>query len=206
MVFSSQQFGGSEYAIMGAMGCTIDEARAFKKAYDEGFSGVTKFKEQGSKEVRQKGYVLICAATGHKMYWWDWKHWKEVQDSYTSDFWDEYKLKHKGTGDYIEQSVKQHFKAASKWDRMALNGPTQGTGAIILKSAVTDLFNWIVENNYFNKVKYCAFVHDEVVAEYPETLEEFPKILETFMEQAAAKYCKSLPIPAEASQGTFWIH
>ena len=202
----SQQFGGSEYAIQGAMGCTKEEALEFKKAYDEGFSGITKFKNQGSKFVRQNGYVLMNKYTGHKMYWWDWKHWKEEQDSYNTEFWDEYKLKHKGTGDIVEQQVKRHFQAASKWDRMALNGPTQGTGCTILKAAMTDLFNWVVDNGYFNKIKFCAFVHDEFDGEYPKELVDFPVIVSTIMEKAAAKYCKSLPIPAEASVGDHWIH
>ena len=34
------------------------------------------------------------------------------------------------------------------------------TGAICLKDAATALFNWVVDNGYFNKVKFCAFVHD----------------------------------------------
>ena len=202
----SQQFGGTEYAIQGAMGCTKEEALEFKKAYDEGFSGITKFKNQGSKFVRQNGYVLMNKYTGHKMYWWDWEHWKEVQDSYNTEFWDEFRLRHKGTGDIVEQQVRKHFKAASKWDRMALNGPTQGTGSTILKSAMTDLFNWVVDNGYFNKIKFCAFVHDEFDGEYPQELTEFPTIVANIMEKAAAKYCKSLPIPAEASVGNCWIH
>jgi hypothetical protein len=32
------------------------------------------------------------------------------------------------------------------------------------------------------------------------------KILKSFMEESASKYCKSLPIPAEASVGEYWIH
>ena len=32
------------------------------------------------------------------------------------------------------------------------------------------------------------------------------KKLETTMEETAAIYCKSLPIPAEASVGNHWIH
>ena len=71
---------------------------------------------------------------------------------------------------------------------------------------MTALFNWIVDNNYFNVIHICAAVHDEINCDYPEGLKEFPQILESIMEQAAAKYCKSLPIPAEASVGTHWIH
>ena len=203
----SQQFGGSEYAIMSALGCSLEEATKFKKAYDSGFSGIAKFKDKGSKFVRSHGYVLMNPITGHKMYWWDWKHWKEEQDSFNSAFWEEYKAYHKGTGDTIEQEVKQHFKAASKWDRMALNAPTQNTGVDILKTAATDLFNWIVDNEYFGKILLCALVHDEQLLEFPEELKDtFPKLLEDIMLKAAAKFCKSVPIPAEAEVSTHWGH
>lgn len=203
----SQQFGGSEYAIMSSLGCSLEEATKFKKAYDSGFSGIAKFKEKGSQFVRSHGYVLMNPITGHKMYWWDWKHWKEVQDSFTPEFWEEYKTYHKGTGDNIEQEVKQHFKAASKWDRMALNAPTQNTGVDILKTAATELFNWIVDNNYFGKILLCALVHDEQLLEFPEELKDtFPKLLEDIMLKAAAKFCKSVPIPAEAEVSDHWVH
>ena len=42
--------------------------------------------------------------------------------------------------------------------------------------------------------------------EYPKELKNLHNLLAEIMEKAAAKYCKSLPIPAEASVGTFWIH
>ena len=202
----SQQFGGSEFSIMGSMGCSIEEARAFKEAYDKGFPGITAFKQKGSKFVRQNGYVLICQETGHKMYWWDWEKWKEEQESFTEQFWEEYRQFHKGTNDEIAQMVSRHFKVASKWDRMALNGPTQGTGACILKDAATALFNWVIDNNLFGKVKFCAFVHDEICVEFPKEMDFFPKMLEKLMQDSAAKYCKALPIPAEASVGSYWIH
>lgn len=202
----SQQFGGSEYAIMGTLGCSLEKAQQFKRAYDTGFSGITKFKQKGSKFVREHGYVIMNKYTGHRMYWHDWEDWKREQDSFTSEFWDEYKTKHKGTGDYVELKVREHFKAAGKWDRMALNGPTQGCGATILKSAVTDIFNWVVDNNYFNVIKFCAFVHDEFCGEFPEAVSEFPDVVKDIMEKSAAKFCKSLPIPAEAEVDVCWRH
>lgn len=75
-----------------------------------------------------------------------------------------------------------------------------------MKSALTQLFNYIVDNKYFNKIHICASVHDEIVCDYEENIEFFPRILETIMEEAAAKYCKTLPIPAEAEVGTYWKH
>ena len=203
----SQQFGGSEYAIMSSLGCTIEEARKFKEAYDSGFKGIAKFKEIGSKFVREHGYILMCPTTGHKMYWWDWNKWNNRQRAFTEKFWQDYKKYHKGRGDALCQTVKEHFQAASKWDRMALNAPTQNTGVCILKTAATDLFNWIVDNGYFGKILLCALVHDEQLLEFPKELKDtFPELVEKTMLEAAAKFCKSVPIPAEAEVADHWVH
>ena len=80
------------------------------------------------------------------------------------------------------------------------------SGAIIMKDALTQLFNWIVDNNQFGKIKICVVVHDEINCEYPEEYTDFPNILVNIMTESASKYCKSLPIPAEASVGDYWIH
>lgn len=202
----SQQFGGSEFAIASSLGCSLEEAKSFKVAYDTGFKGISKFKEVGSRFVKEHGYVEICKDTGHRMYWWDWKHWKKVHQSFDNNFWEDYKLNHKGNNDDVCKKVKEHFQASSKWDKMALNGPTQGCGAIILKTAATNLYHWIIDNNLFGKVKICALVHDEILAEYPKELDNFPKILEDTMFKAAAIYCKSVPIPAEAEVSNHWVH
>ena len=203
----SQQFGGSEYAIASSLGCSIEEAREFKTAYDSGFSGITSFKIQGAKFVKSNGYVLMNRATGHRMTWWDFDFWKKEQNSYTSEFWDNYKLYHKGTKDNVARRVSLHAKAGSKWERMALNAPTQGSGACIIKLAATNLFKWIIENGYFNVIKICAIVHDELLVEFPRKLKDtFPKVLERIMFDAAAVYCKKVPIPAEAEIAGHWLH
>lgn len=199
-------FGAAAHTISQAANCSEEQAQAYIDALDKEFTGVSSFAKKGSEFVRNHGYILICPYTGHKMYWWDWKEWKERQASFTPEFWEEYRNIHKGTGDNIALMVRKHFQAASKYDRMARNSVTQGTGAIIMKEAITQLFNWIVLNNYFNKVHLCCCVHDEIVCDYPEELTQFPKILEKIMEEAAAKYCKSLPIPAEASVANHWVH
>lgn len=203
----SQQFGGSAFAIQNAMGCTIEEAQAFADAYAEGFKGIAKFKAKGSSYVRKYGHIVLCPITGHKTYWWDHNVWTARQQTYTQEFWEDYRNNHKGTGDSIALEVKTHFQAASKWDRKALNSVTQGTGAIILKDSQIDLFNWVVDNGYFGKIRLCNLTHDEANWEFPKELEDtFPKFLQDTMEKSAYKYCKALPIPAEASVGECWIH
>ena len=199
-------FGAAAPTIAQSANCSVEEAENYIKNLEKGFSGVSKFAKEGSKFVRNNGYILICPYTGHKKYWWDHDKWLERQKSFTPEFWEVYRAKHKGTGDAIAMEVREHFQAAAKYDRDARNVVTQGTGAIIMKSAMTTLFNWIIDNGYFNIVHICCSVHDELVADYPEEMVEFPKLLEKIMEESAAKYCKSLPIPAEGAVGTCWIH
>ena len=199
-------YGGGYTTIMQQLKCSEEEAKTIVKNYEEGFKGTTEFAKRGSAFVRKNGYILMCPLTGHKMYWWDHKEWLERQKAFTQEFWEEYRTKHKGTGDEIAREVSIHFRAASKWDRLARNAPPQGTSACMTKEATLSIFNWIVDNGYFGKILCCALVHDEANWEFPSEVEEFPSIVKTLMEKAAAKYCKSLPIPAEASVGSFWIH
>lgn len=71
---------------------------------------------------------------------------------------------------------------------------------------MTDLFYWIVKSGYFGKVEISASIHDELNCIYPEEISDFPAILEKIMENAAAMYCKSLPIPAVAEVADYWKH
>lgn len=193
----SQQFGGGAGAVADALGCSREEAQKFVKAYADGFKGITEFKKRGSAFVRQNGYVLICEHTGHKLYWEDFKKWREIEDL------PDYIYKR----EYSEAERKEHEGAAAKWDRMALNAPTQGSGIAILKLSMTLFFKWLCNEGYFNKVLICNLVHDESVIEYPEELKDIvvPKLKE-YMEKGASVLCKKLPIPCVPETGDHWIH
>lgn len=199
-------FGAAAPTIAQSANCSIEQAQEYIDRLDKGFTGISRFAREGSKFVRKNGYILINKYTGHKMYWWDHNKWLERQKSFTSEFWDEYKAYHKGTTSRIALEVREHFQAASKWDRMARNAPTQGSGACITKLACTNFFNWIIDNNLFDKVKIVAIVHDEVCIEYPKELEDTYKMLEYHMEEASKAYCKFSKIPAKAEVGNHWIH
>lgn len=191
------QFGGGWRAIASAINVSDDEAKRIEQAYKEGFKGISTFKEFGSKFVRSKGYIVMCKYTGHKMYWEDFAKWKEI------DAIPEFQQKFELTSD----QRKEHKMAAAKWDRLALNSVTQGSGIIILKLAMIKFFKWIISNNLFNTVLICDLVHDEAVIEYPEHLKDLVvSNLVECMETAASAICKKLPIPAEAETGDHWIH
>lgn len=203
----AKQFGGSAFAIASSLNCSIEEAQNISDAYDKGFSGITNFAKTGLKELKKDGYILISPITGHKLYWWDYNVWRDRQKSFTPEFWDNYrKLKEEDYNHEDVQKVKTHFKAEAKWKRLVLNTPTQGCGIIILKEAMINFYHWIIKNNLFDIVKINNLVHDEANCDYPETLPEVAEKLKYFMEKASAKYCKKLPIPAEISVNSYWVH
>ena len=120
------QFGSDGTAVAPQLSISVEEARQLVNNLLKGMTGLANFKRIGSKNVRKLGYVEAHPLTGHKCYWWDHQKWLERQASFTSEFWDNYKMYHKGTESAVAKEVKEHFQAASKWDRMALNIPTQG--------------------------------------------------------------------------------
>ena len=199
-------FGGGFPAIMSALSCTREKAEEIIRNYENTFKGTAEYARRGERKLMEKGYVDICPKTGHKLWWWDFDKWKERQKSYDQKFWEEYRNVHKPARDHVYIEVRKHFQAKSKWSRMVRNACTQGTGAIIMKESLTNLFNWIVDNRLFSKVNICVAVHDEIVCDYPEEITDFPDIIKGIMETAAAKYCKSIPIPAEPAVGDHWIH
>lgn len=203
----SQQFGGSAFAIQSSLNCPLKKAEDIAKFYNEGFSGIASFKSKGSKFVRNNGYIVINPITGHRLNWWDWKEWKDRQDSFKNKDWAAYKERKADNPNNEEaKEVSMHFKAASKYDRLALNAPTQGTGIICLKHAMIEFYQWILDNNLFGVVMLCDLVHDEVVIDFPNNMPEVSDKLKSTMESAASYYCKKLPIPAEAATGDYWIH
>lgn len=202
------QFGSDGTAVAPQLKISVEEARQLVVNLMNGMTGLKAFKEKWSKFVLNHGYMAIMPQTGHKSYWHDWEHWKEVQASYTREFWEDYKRHHKGTGDEVCKEVKAHFQAKSKWcDRMSLNLPTQGGGAIVLKEAATALYKWVVDNGYWGKILFVNFTHDEINSEFPEELKDiYPQVVAGIMKDAAAKYYHKLSIPAVPEVGAFWIH
>ena len=202
------QFGSDGTAVAPQLKISVEEARQLVVNLMNGMTGLKSFKEKWSKFVLDHGYMIIMPQTGHKSYWHDWEHWKEVQASYTREFWDNYKQYHKGTGDDVCKQVKEHFQAKSKWcDRMSLNLPTQGGGAIVLKEAATALYHWVIDNGYWGKILFVNFTHDEINSEFPEELKDiYPNVVAQIMQDAAAKYYHKLPIPAVPEVGSHWIH
>lgn len=183
------------------------EAQEIEENYKKGFWGATQYQNNCQKFVEKNGYIVICKETNHKVYWWDWKWWKKQQESFTREFWDEYRLYHKGTGDAAAKRVKEHFQAKSKWNKNSVNSTTQGLGAVIFKIFNRTFMEWIVSNGYFGKIKYCIPAHDEICIECPKELTDtVVPVLKKYMSDAGELFCHRLPMPAEEEVSDHWVH
>lgn len=172
-----------------------------------GFDGLKNFQQKQKRFVVDNGYILISAYTGHRSWWYDHSYWQEVQDSFTGDFWDEYRMYHKGTGDAVAQKVSKHFKAKTKYEKNACNSPMQGSAAAAFKIFNRKMFEWILEHDLFGIVRFCVPCHDEIDAECPADLaEEVAHVCQKFMEDAGKPFCTELPMPADIEIADYWVH
>lgn len=81
------------------------------------------------------------------------------------------------------------------------------TGAIIFKIFNKKLFDWIVENNYFNIIKFCVPVHDEINVECPEEIKQIvANKIQEIMKEAAKPFLTTLELDSDASISDHWIH
>lgn len=161
--FFALSYGGDYQTLMTSLGISEDEAKSIVTNYQEGYKDTMLFAKKGANYVRNNGHIVISEYYGHKLYWWDYKKWIERQESFNSEFWEDYRLNHKGTNSYIAKEVKQHFQAISKYGRLARNAPSQGLSAIMTKLACIYLFDWIIENNYFSKILLVNVTHDKQI-------------------------------------------
>lgn len=201
-------YGSDGSAIAASIGMSVDKAKEMVAGILKGMPGMAAYKKKTGKFLKENGYIVINETTGHRVYWPEWASWKAVDDSFDRHFWDDYYAFHQGTNDAVCQKVKEHKQKGHDWfGKNVLNYPIQGGSAIVLKQAAADLFRWIVQNDYFGKILFCVFVHDEIDCECPEEISgKFSKIMESVMEKAADKYYTRIKIPAEGSVGTYWIH
>lgn len=194
-------YAGNDSTLVQQYGMNEKVAKDIYDNYMKGFPGIAKFQQKQKKFVVDNGYILINPITGHKAFWWDWEYWCKVQKGYTSEFWNEYKAYHKGTGDDVAKAVSKHFKAKTKWEKNACNSPLQGTGAIIFKKFNKTLFDWIVDNGYFGIVKFCIPVHDEINVECPEELAEMvSNKIKEIMQAEAQPFLKTLALDADIAR------
>lgn len=105
---------------------------------------------------------------------------------------------------YIPELKSSNFQVRAAGERMAINMPIQGAEADIVKLGMIEVYDRLRELKEWKKgeIKIILQVHDEIVAEVKEGLEEkVSKIMKEAMENV---YKLSIPIIVDVSVGKRW--
>lgn len=207
-------YGGDANTLIGRDHIPEEEARQIEANYRKGFKGVAAYQAYQRKIVMQLGYINTCPEVGYRAYIYDYDKLKATQDKFGKDFWDTYRrLKVTDPTNPIVEEVRYYFKRKSASERQSINYPIQSRGSAIFKICAVNLFNWVVKNGLFGKVKFCIPAHDEFNIEAPEEIaEEVANKLHECMVKAGKFICKIVPLDAEVSRlkdgtlPTYWIH
>lgn len=91
--------------------------------------------------------------------------------------------------------------------KMALNAPIQGTAGSMTKLAAIYFNTWILDNELNDVMFITNLVHDEINVEVKEEYaKKAAEALEAAMCKAANKWCKIVPLKAEAAIVDYWSH
>ena len=207
-------YGGDANTIQQNYGKSKEEAEQIYNSYMNGLKGVQKYQQFCRKDVMDKGYILLNPLTGHKAYIYDYERLMEIKEEFSTEFWDKYnQLKASNPNHPIVEDVRYYFKRKSASEKQSINYRIQATGAFCLRVTLINFFNWIVENDLFNKVKISIIPYDEINCEAPkEIAEEVTSKLHYFMVKAGSYFCTRCKLDADISRlpdgtlPTYWIH
>ena len=97
------------------------------------------------------------------------------------------------------------FAVLSEIERQSKNHPIQSTNADTIKAVLCKLYNLIVTEQKWNKVRIVLSVYDEVRCEVPEELaEEWKEIMNKIMVEVAEETIKNVPIVADCTVTDSW--
>ncbi|MBI5421122.1 MAG: DNA polymerase I [Parcubacteria group bacterium] len=103
---------------------------------------------------------------------------------------------------YLPDIVSGNPKFQSQAERAAINMPTQGLAADIMKLAMIKVARWIKENKYKDSAKLLLSIHDEMVFEVKDDMvEEVVPEIKRIMENA---FQLSVPVIVDVKIGKNW--
>ncbi len=102
---------------------------------------------------------------------------------------------------YLKDINSQNAVVRGAAERNAVNAPIQGSAADIIKIAMINIYNKLVEGNY--KTKMLLQVHDELVFDaYKPELDKVKTLIKTEMENA---FKLEVPLDVDLGEGNNWL-
>ena len=176
-------YGMSEFKLADTIQIPIDDAKKLIKKFFSVVPAVSSFLTQLGELGKTRGYIRTGNPYRRIRFFPEWK-------SYFKNYKNE---RLQGTD----------FKDLGSIERKSKNSPIQGTNGDCIKRALCLVQEEIDKNNYPVNILLC--VYDEIQTECRENFtEEWCKILERCMIQAAEESIKTVPIIAECSINNCW--
>lgn len=201
-------YGGTGATIADNLGLSKAEGDKIYNAYFQAFPGLKKYFDLVKKQGVRDGFIFISEVTRRKSYLSNIAAFRVLEEQFTPDFWDHYRQVKESKGDdwvSLRSKVSDYFLFKGEIERKALNFPIQGTSAEITKISCVFIFKWILDNNLFGTVKFVNTVHDENILECPVELQvEVAAMVKEAMCEAAAIFCKRVPLIAEPDVSVYW--
>lgn len=201
-------YGGTGATIADNLGLTREEGEKIYQAYFQAFPGLKKYFDRVKKQGLRDGYILISEVTRRKSFLPNIAASRELEQSFTPEFWERYAEAKQAKGEAWEPlrtQVSDYFLYKGEIERKALNFPIQGTSAEITKISCVYIFKWILENGLFGVVKFVNTVHDENILECPVGMQdEVAAMVRDAMCRAADIFCKRVPLTAEPDVCAYW--
>ena len=205
-------YGGDGNTIADNLNLPKERGEEIYNSYFKAFPGVSEYFKKATAQALRDGYILFNDISKSKCFISFINKYREKEKIVNSPgFWEKYREEKKLNSDLYKYTLKpdvsSYFKLRGNISRMALNYPIQGSSSEVTKIACIHIYNYILDNDLMDVVKFPNVIHDEVLLECPKHMgETMKKIVEDCMERAGNVYCKIVPLKAEASICNFWNH
>lgn len=205
-------YGGSGETIAENLNITIEEGNVIYDAYFKAFPGVQKYFKDTAHQALTRGYVLFNEISKSRCFINNFDLFKELEFKVQKiGFWEVYREEKTKESTLFKKELKplvsKYFKLKGNISRMSYNYPIQGSSAEITKLACIYIYQYIIQNELQNIIKFSNVIHDEILLECPEEIAvQVKEMVEKCMARAGNVYCKVIPLKAEATISTYWNH
>jgi DNA polymerase-1 len=214
----SINYGGVGATIAASQNISKEEGDKIYNSYFAAFPGLKAYFDEVRQQGLRDGYVLISPITKRKSYLPFYDRYKELEAVMTKSFWTKYReMKKEADAMYKEglrpypeftearKQVKDYFYYKGEIERKSLNFPIQGSSASITKMSCIYIYDYILDNNLFDIVKFVNTIHDENVLECPVSMaDKIAEVVGNAMVKSGKFFCKRVPLLAVPEKSAYW--
>lgn len=198
-------YGGNGKTIADNINCTRELGDHIYNSYMDAFPVLKQFFSECYEFAWKRGYMPTDWVTGGKRFFDHATEFREKKRrAWDEDkkYWERYYGEKGENTEWFQiekEKMKWYNSLSSSLRKESVNTRIQGTGAIMLKLAMIYVFDWIVKEKMFGKIKMVLEVHDALTIETNRRgSEKVAAKLQELMELAGNQCLRNLTIKAEA--------